>query len=277
MGTTSDPDGDDAEAANGNEPEGAAVLNKRSRSKKPSASTPPTGRKPVTKTPRPAPSRAKKREGERREQAPPRKWWEQPWLWFGVIVATVLLAGGISYAVDTDPDDVKPVGDTAAFCAAVTNFRQTTAGINFGPDSTPEQLKSYRQAFNQVQDTAPPEIKATVDDLARNAYDTTIAAVQEMHGTPSKDLERVHENELKLAAIERQVRRSTTRYEHYVNRACQIDLLTPPPTTATPPEATVLIGPGTTASAPAGGPPSSPPSSVATAPTVAPSSTAAGG
>lgn len=177
---------------------------------------------------------SRKQRERRTDTAPPRRWWEQPWLWFATIVVVVAASLGVSYAVNTDPEDITPVSDTAAFCSAVTTYRERAGELNIGLEMAGADLVRIRNEFTIVQNTAPPEIRATVDDLATRNLDATVNGMLELQGQPDS-LDRVRRSEELLVSIDNHTRRSTDRYERYVSRACGINLSEPPPLTSTPP------------------------------------------
>ena len=183
----------------------------------------------------------------RRDTAPPRRWLEQPWLWFAAIVVVVLGSLGVSFAAGSDPEDIAPVSDTAAFCAAVQTYRERTAQLNIGLDVPGQDIARIRSEFTGVQLAAPPEIKATVDDLAARNLDASVSGMLEIQKRPDS-LDRVRESEELLRSVETKTRRSSDRYEKFVRRACGIELTQPaPPTSTTAPP---TVPPTTPRSAP---------------------------
>lgn len=154
-------------------------------------------------------------------------------MWFGVIIATVVAAAGVSFATNTDPDDLAPTGDTAAFCTAVKTFREQTASISLNPETPDADLDRFRASFGQVQKAAPPEIATTVDALATGTLDRTIALARE-YSTRGTALEVVSEHEARMVGIDNETKRTTLRYANYVRRACGIDLDQPVPGSLVP-------------------------------------------
>jgi hypothetical protein len=160
----------------------------------------------------------------------PRRWWEQPWLWLGVIVVVVGGAVGVSLLVNSDPDDITPSGDTTAFCASVTSFKEVrdTSELAGTANQNSSQL---RTSLGQVQQDSPSEIRPTTDQVAA-ALDEVIQAQNGLQ-TQGSALDNTATADSALSAIDQRVQRASVRFARYVQRACGIDInATPPPGTA---------------------------------------------
>jgi hypothetical protein len=170
-----------------------------------------------------------------------RRWWEQPWLWLGVVVVVVAAAFGVSVAVSSDPDDITPTADTTNFCAAVAKYK-TARDADPGSVSSTADLDAspLRPALGEVQQAAPEEIRATVDEVATTL--DQIIQVQRDHQTVSTGLDAIAAADAKLAEIERDSQHATTRFANYVRRACGVDLNAPPPPTTGPVATTAPVG-----------------------------------
>jgi hypothetical protein len=162
----------------------------------------------------------------------PRRWWEQPWLWLGVVVVIVAAAFGISVAVNTDPDDITPTGDTAAFCASMAKYRDARDASDANPNSV-EKVTGLRTALVAVQQVSPSEIRPTSDELV-GALDQVIQ-VQQDNQTNGTSLDASAAADAKLSSIENGVQRATLRFANYTRRACGIDLDATPPAATVPP------------------------------------------
>lgn len=189
-----------------------------------------------------------------RTSAPPRRWFEQPWLWFWVLTGSVAAALSVSYVVNTDPDDIAPVGDTAAFCANVTTYRQVNAATGLSADTPAAQFQALQDTFARVRETAPAEIRSTVDEL--DASLTRIVVRLKELGVNRDDPTALEQGQKLLVTEQTATARATERFSRYLRRACGIDLDAPvapgsttsigpaPPPTVAPP-ASVPAPPGT--------------------------------
>lgn len=190
-------------------------------------------RLPAARKGRPAakPPASRKNAGASRptNTAPPRKWWEQPWLWFVTIVVTVAAALSVSFVVNTDPQDIAPVSDTTEFCAAVRTYRDSTGSLSLSTSAPISELQRLSSEFGPVQRAAPPEIRPTVDQVA-NTISEVVRRLEviKARGNGLSDLE---EAEKLLHEVEVRDQLSTDRYANYVKRACGIDLGVPVETT----------------------------------------------
>ncbi|MBI2705606.1 MAG: hypothetical protein HYX32_10010 [Actinobacteria bacterium] len=213
------------------------------------AKPPSTGR-PAAKPP---PAAVRKRSDSPKDTAPPRKWWEQPWLWLAMIVGVVGSSLAVSFAVNTDPQDIAPVSDTAAFCAAARGYRDATATVSIGVDTSQPDFDRLQQAFAAVQRAAPPEIQPTADAAAATLAET-IQSMESLRSEPD-GLVKLQKADERLSSLGRRTERSTDRFVRYVSRACGFEFAA---TEAPPPTAPSPAAPSPTAPSPTAPPTSQP-------------------
>jgi hypothetical protein len=183
---------------------------------------------------------------------PPRRWWEQPWLWLGIVVVVIGAAVAVSLFANTDPNDIKPVGDTTAFCAAVTSYKNVRDQQSSGDPATDDAAngRQLRDSLGAVQQASPSEIRPTTDEIA-HALDQVIAVQGQSSSTA---LDQLATKDSQLSAIDATAEPASERFSNYVQRACGFDIA------ATPAPAPPSSGPvgtpnpnGATLVTPAGG------------------------
>jgi hypothetical protein len=181
--------------------------------------------------------------GRRSATARPRRWWEQPWVWGIVLVVVLGGALGVSLLVNSNPDDITPTGDTAAFCTAVRSYedvRDANDAKGSGAATAADDA-ALQAALGRVQQASPEEIRPTSDALA-GALDQVIQ-VQQDNRTAGTSLAVAAAADAKLSAIDADVQRASIRFTNYTQKACGIDLGATPPAPTLP---TGTAAPGST-------------------------------
>jgi hypothetical protein len=167
-----------------------------------------------------------------RAQPPARRWWEHPWLWFGVVIVVIGVAVGVSLLVDSDPNDIKPVGDTTAFCAAVTSYKgvrdQPTSDASGSEDAAADA--KLRASLGAVQQASPPEIRPTTDEIA-SALDRVIAVRTQSSST---GVDQLATQDSMLSSIDAAAEPASERFSKYVQRACGFDIAATPASVPAP-------------------------------------------
>jgi hypothetical protein len=174
---------------------------------------------------------------------PPRRWWEQPWVWLGAVVLVVVVAVGVSLLVNSDPTDIKPVGDTTAFCGTVADYKQLLDDANTTNASSTADSRKLRAQLGQMQQASPAEIRPTVDEIAVS-LDQIIDAQSNLRTEGTDLITNLQTADSILSGIDLRTAPASDRLSRYIQRACGIDMNASVPSSVT----TTTADPGAPAS-----------------------------